>query len=95
LANFVWSHTQVGPHRFGLELRFGDVAWLWCSNLAAILLSLGLLIPWARVRMARYRIERLRLTVAGTLDGMLASGRRRLAATGSELSDALNMDLGW
>ena len=95
LANFVWSHTQVDPHRFDLNLRFGHVLWLWSSNLAAILLSIGLLIPWARVRMARYRIECLRLAVAGTLEDMLAGERQPLAATGDQLGEALNVDLGW
>jgi uncharacterized membrane protein YjgN (DUF898 family) len=68
--------------------------WLWLSNLLAIILSFGLLIPWARVRMARYRIERLQLTVAATLDNVIAGDRQRLAATGDQLGEALGLDLG-
>ena len=33
--------------------------WLYLSNTLAILFSIGLLIPWARIRMARYRLSRL------------------------------------
>ena len=95
LTNYVWSETRVGPHRFALDLSFGRVLWLWVSNLAAIILSIGLLIPWARIRMARYRIERLQLVVAGSLDGLVAAGHQRLAATGDELGEALGMDLGF
>lgn len=95
LANYTWSATQVGPHRFALDLGFGRVLWLRVSNLAAIVLSIGLMIPWARVRMARYRIERLQLAVAGSLDGLIAAEHQRLAATGAELGEALDMDLGF
>ena len=68
--------------------------WLWLSNLLAIILSLGLLIPWAQVRMARYRSERLQVTVADTLDNVIAGHRQRLAATGDQLGEALGLDLG-
>jgi uncharacterized membrane protein YjgN (DUF898 family) len=95
LANYAWSETRLGPHRFGLDLAFGRVLWLWFSNLVAIVVSIGLLIPWARVRMARYRIERLRLAVAGSLDGLIAAEHQRLAATGDELGEALGLDLGF
>jgi uncharacterized membrane protein YjgN (DUF898 family) len=94
LTNYTWSETQVGPHRFALDLSFGRMLWLWLSNLLAIIVSLGLLIPWARVRMARYRIERLQLTVAATLDNVIAGDRQRLAATGDQLGEALGLDLG-
>jgi uncharacterized membrane protein YjgN (DUF898 family) len=94
LTNYTWSATQVGPHRFALDLRFGRMLWLWLSNLLAIILSFGLLIPWAQVRMARYRIERLQLTAAGTLDNVIAGDRQRLAATGDQLGEALGLDLG-
>jgi uncharacterized membrane protein YjgN (DUF898 family) len=95
LTNYSWSATQVGPHRFALDLGFGRILWLWLSNFLGIVLSLGLLIPWARIRMARYRIERLRLAVAGSLDGMIAGDRQRLAATGDQLGEALDLDLGF
>ena len=94
LANYAWSETRLGPQRFALGLDFGRVLWLWLSNLAAIVVSIGLLIPWARVRMARYRIERLRLAVVGSLDGLIAAEHQRLAATGDELGEALGLDLG-
>ena len=45
--------------------------------------------------MARHRIERLQLAVAGSLDGLVAAGHQRLAATGDELGEALGMDLGF
>jgi uncharacterized membrane protein YjgN (DUF898 family) len=94
LTNYSWSATRVGPHRFALDLSFGRILWLWLSNFLGIVLSLGLLIPWSRVRMARYRIERL-LAVAGSLDGMSAGDRRRLTATGDQMGEALDLDLGF
>jgi uncharacterized membrane protein YjgN (DUF898 family) len=45
--------------------------------------------------MARYRIERLQLAVAGSLDGLFAAEHQRLTATGDEVGEALDMDLGF
>jgi uncharacterized membrane protein YjgN (DUF898 family) len=95
LTNYSWSATRVGPHRFALDLSFGRILWLWLSNFLGIVLSLGLLIPWSRVRMARYRIERLQLAVAGSLDDMSAGDRQRLTATGDQMGEALDLDLGF
>lgn len=94
LANYAWSETRLGPHRFALGLDFGRVLWLRFSNVVAVALSMGLLTPWARVRMARYRIERMRLAVVGSLDGLIAAEPQRQAATGDELGEALGLDLG-
>jgi uncharacterized membrane protein YjgN (DUF898 family) len=33
------------------------IVWLWASNLLLVLLTAGLLYPWARVRMTRYMVE--------------------------------------
>jgi uncharacterized membrane protein YjgN (DUF898 family) len=68
--------------------------WLYISNFAAVILSLGLLIPWARIRLARYRFENLALESSGSLDQYLAGMREQVKATGEELADILDVDLG-
>ena len=68
------------------------MCWLYFSNSVAILLSLGLLIPWARIRMARYRAESLKLEARGSLDDFLAGEARAVRATGEEMSDMLDFD---
>lgn len=94
VANLTWNHTRIGDLRFRLELSFPRMLWIRLSNLAAIALSLGLMIPWARVRVARYQVSRLQLIGAGALDRFLAGEVQRQGATGAEMGEALELDLG-
>ncbi len=68
--------------------------WLYVSNAAAILLSLGLLIPWATIRTLRYRLEHLKLFAAGDLDEFVAGQQGEVAATGEEISEFFDVDVG-
>jgi uncharacterized membrane protein YjgN (DUF898 family) len=93
LANLVWGHTTLGPHRFACAIRARELAWIQGSNIVAVIGSLGLAIPWARVRLARYRLDRLQVVAAGDLEGF-AKGRATAAgATGDELGEALDLGL--
>ena len=94
IENYAWSHTQLGADRFELELAFGRVLWISVTNLLAIVASAGLMIPWARVRLARYKLSRLSLLSVAGLEGHGAGSGEAIAATGEELSGALDLDLG-
>ena len=95
ISNFIWQHTTLKGIGFNLRLEVLRVAWIQMSNIAAIIVSIGLLIPWARVRMLRYRLSRFSLHAAATeLDEFVAGERAGITATGSEFGDALDLDLG-
>ncbi len=93
VTNLAWARTACGGHRFGSALSTGPLFWLYLSNMLGILLSLGLLIPWARIRMARYRVECLQLHTRGSLESFVATEQSRAGATGEELGDLLDIDL--
>jgi len=94
LTNLTWSSTSLGRHRFNCTLRVRDMAWIYLSNAVAVLCTLGLLAPWAAVRMARYRLENLTLTGVGGLDSITAAWQEAPGATGEELGDMFGFDLG-
>jgi uncharacterized membrane protein YjgN (DUF898 family) len=94
ISNLVWSHTSVGEHRFHSSLRSSRMLWLYASNALAILLSLGLLIPWAQIRVTRYRLDNLKLLPAGELDGFVAGEQQKVGAAGEEISDFFDIDIG-
>jgi uncharacterized membrane protein YjgN (DUF898 family) len=84
------AHTYLGDARFSLELPTRRYIWLYVSNLAALLGSLGLAYPWVVVRTARTLATHLRM------DGMLNLGAIEQAAdqgprTGEGLADALDL----
>lgn len=92
VSNLVMNHARPAEHDLVSTLRTPVMCWLYVSNFVVILLSIGLLIPWAKIRLARYRAECLELNVQGSLDVFVAGEARQVRATGEELSDMLDLD---
>jgi len=92
-TNLMWNFASLADHRFESSLRARDVIWIYFSNGVAIVFSLGLLVPWAMVRLARYRAQHFVLLVSGDLDEFVAEREREEGATGAELLDALDLDM--
>lgn len=93
LQNLVWNHTSVGPHRFESRVAPGRVAFIALTNLLAILCTLGLYMPFATIRMMKYRLESVALLVDGSLDDFVADAQARAGATGEGVADLLDFDL--
>jgi uncharacterized membrane protein YjgN (DUF898 family) len=69
--------------------------WLYFSNAIGIVLSLGLLIPWAKIRMIRYRLANLTLhVVSDDLNNFVAAEQEKASAIGEEMGDMLDVDIG-
>jgi uncharacterized membrane protein YjgN (DUF898 family) len=94
LLNLVFHSANLGPHRFRSGLRAGELLLLYVGNTLGILLTLGLFIPWARVRTARYRLEHLALLPAGDLDAFVAGQIDAVGSLGDEFADLFDLDLG-
>ena len=94
VLNTVYSNTALGPHRLLSTLRFRSLFWLYLSNTFLIILTVGLFIPWAQVRAARYRAQCLTLETAGSLDDFIANELEAGNATGDELGEFFDVDLG-
>jgi uncharacterized membrane protein YjgN (DUF898 family) len=93
-GNLVFNHTALeGGVRFESRLSAVGLAKIYFVNVLAITVSLGLLIPWAAVRVARYRAECLTLTCEGDLEAYLAARGQEVAATGEEVGEFFDVDL--
>jgi uncharacterized membrane protein YjgN (DUF898 family) len=90
--NVMWQHTRLGAHRFECTLRARDMIWLYFSNAVAIIFTLGMAIPWALVRLARYRAEKFTVVASDSLDNFVAESVQAEGAAGAELLGALDMD---
>ena len=88
-----WRHASLGPLGFRPRYRARDFIWIYLSNALAVIGSLGLLLPWATVRMYRYRIERLRIVRHGSLDVFVGTEQHAVRATGAEVADLFDFDL--
>ncbi len=94
LGNLVYNHTTIGPHRFESRLQGGRLLWLYASNTVAVLVSAGLLIPWAKIRLARYRAERLSVLAGGSLAGFGVEAGEDVDATAAEIDSLFDIDIG-
>jgi uncharacterized membrane protein YjgN (DUF898 family) len=92
-TNLMWQYAFLGGHRFESTLRARDVIWIYISNGLAIVFSLGLAVPWAMVRLARYRAAHFAVWVQGGVDSFAAEAERKEGAAGAELVDALDFDV--
>jgi uncharacterized membrane protein YjgN (DUF898 family) len=95
-TNLMWNSAWLGPHKFRSTLRARDMLWLYASNIVAILCTLGLAVPWARIRLAKYRAGHFELIATGSIDQFVADQDRQYGARSAELVDALDlgMDIG-
>jgi len=94
VTNAVWNKTRLGPHAFACRLPVGGYIGLMLVNWLGILLTLGLFIPWARVRVARFRADHLALAVAGSLDDFVAAEATAASAVGDEAAEMFDLDIG-
>jgi uncharacterized membrane protein YjgN (DUF898 family) len=91
VTNAVWNHVRLGPHRFVSSLESSSMLELHATNLLAIVGTVGLAIPWARVRLARYRAAHLTVVAAGDIGGLANRDGFDDEAFGSEAADALDI----
>lgn len=92
--NAIWSTTRLGFHQFVSRLPVGGYIGLTVVNWLAIIFTLGLFIPWARVRVARFRAEYLALEVDGSLDAFVAGEAGTATALGDEAAEMFDLDIG-
>lgn len=94
LANILYNHAELGPHRFRSSLTGRRLFWLYLGNTLAILCSAGLLIPWAKVRLARYRARSLCLLAGADLADFSAEAGSDIDAVAAEMDGLFDIDIG-
>lgn len=94
LLNVMFDNTHLGDHQFSSSLEVGSYFRLYFVNIVAIVLTLGLFYPWAKVRIARYRADNLLLMTQGSLNGYVAVQREESNALGEEIGDIFDIDIG-
>lgn len=95
LFNLKWNKTKIANIQFRSQLKYIPMLRLYLTNILAILFSFGLLIPWAKIRVTRYRLESLSIMCSPEeLNGFTSNKEQAIGALGEELSDFLDVDIG-
>ena len=92
---YVMSEPAVPLVAFKGNLKPWDLFVIYITNTIGIILSVGLLIPWAKIRLARYRINNLAVSSIADLKSITAVEREKVGTIGSEMGDILDIDIGW
>jgi uncharacterized membrane protein YjgN (DUF898 family) len=93
-ANLVWNSTSAPGVRFASTLSAIKLTKLYLGNVLAVIFSVGLLIPWAVIRTRRYRLSCLAIIVEEETVHQASGRLPRVGATGQEMGDLFNVDLG-
>jgi uncharacterized membrane protein YjgN (DUF898 family) len=93
--NLVWNQTASARLRFTSNLRFNALLGLTLKNWLLVALTLGLYWPFAKVAVARLRLESAGLVSSVPLD-LLGGGARARAddASGDAAGELFGIDIG-
>jgi len=92
--NISLNGAALGEHTFESTLKVWPVIWIYISNAVAIVFSVGLLTPWARVRVVRYLANHLVLNAADDLESFVQAEQKKANAFGEEAIDFMDIDIG-
>ena len=93
--NIVVNRLTLHPgHRFDCGLSGIQMIWISVTNMLAILLSLGLLWPWAQVRRWRYLTNAMAVRPLDSLEQFIDSQHAAGVAAASEYADFEGYEVG-
>jgi uncharacterized membrane protein YjgN (DUF898 family) len=93
--NYSWNNTRLGPITFDVNLRARGLAWVQLTNVLAILVSLGLLTPWAKVRRAGYILPLTTALLPDDMESFQTAVDSPAGAVGDTAADFFDWDIGW
>ena len=93
IHNLVWNNTTLDKLSFKSSLRARDFMWLYFTNMLAIMFTFGLATPWAQIRLARYRANKLQIVGDVDFDQFVGDKKAEVKATGEEIADMFDVDL--
>jgi uncharacterized membrane protein YjgN (DUF898 family) len=81
-------------HQLGCDWSMLGMLSIYLTNIVAIALSLGLLVPWAQMRIFRYQLNHTWVDVSGGLDNVVAGQLTEVSSLGEEIGDVFDVDIG-
>lgn len=88
-----WNNTSISRSQFKTDCTQWHYTWILVTNWIARILSLGLLTPWAAIRLYRYQVESLTLNLRNDPDMMMNRAQQDHSALAEEISDIFDIDV--
>ncbi len=93
IYRLIYQKSAVGGHKLRSNMPARGHFWLTVTNTIGIILTLGLFIPWAKVRSAKFRAKHTALRINGDLDNFLRGEEEKRGALGEELGEIFDVDI--
>lgn len=95
IRNTIYNATTLtGGHKFNSTVSAAKLFWLALSNFAVVICTLGLMIPWAQIRIAKYLAENTNLIPGDSLDNFIGQQQPETSALGDAFTDLEGIDVG-
>lgn len=94
IRNHVFSHMALpDTAKLNSNIRFASLLMLRLTNFLAIVCSLGLAIPWAKIRVMNYFTQHTHVATLAGADAILEQATSETNAVAEEAADMLDIDL--
>lgn len=95
IFNYNMSVWNLGDFRFESKMKLVEYILLCLGNIFASVFTLGLLIPWAKIRLAKYKLENMYLLApGGQLGEHFEASHEEEGALGEAATDFMDFDIG-
>jgi len=88
-----WNNISLGQSYFKTDCNQWRFAWIVASNWVVKILSIGLMTPWAEIRLRHYQTASLSLVLNDDLDQIMNRVQSDPSAIGEEISDIFDLDI--
>lgn len=93
IGNVTFNGIEIDGHKLRSNLSTGGLFKIYLTNILGIIFTLGLYIPWAKIRTVKYRTDHVWLLPAGALDQLVAGQQGNIGAAGEELGEMFDFDV--
>jgi uncharacterized membrane protein YjgN (DUF898 family) len=94
IRNAVYAAASVqGGHELTSTVKPMALVWIAISNALVVMVSFGLMLPWAHVRMTHYLARNTYITVNGSLDAFVGTQEEQVGALGDAFTDFEGIDV--
>lgn len=93
MANIHWNNTQLQRHKFAANWSVSSYLGLLFTNTLGILVTLGLFIPFAKIRAAQYKANHMAFIAEGDLDDFIAGNLAQSNSLAEGVHDIFDIDI--
>jgi uncharacterized membrane protein YjgN (DUF898 family) len=90
ITNLFYSASTLSEHGFTCEMNIAGYAKVLCVNFFLIVVTFGLYLPAAKVRVTKYISSCLTLNAKGSLDDFAAAEQENVSAFGEQFGEVMD-----